>query len=101
MTHGFGSALSYGRRYLKLLIFDIATTDDDGNAAGRGETINDAQVAILNGLADEVNADKIAFCKYLKVNDLTQLSASKYNEAMGLLRQKNPQAAERFLTGGK
>jgi hypothetical protein len=101
MTHGFGSALSYGRRYLKLLIFDIATTDDDGNAAGRGETINDAQVAILNGLADEVNADKIAFCKYLKVNDLTQLPASKYNEAIGLLRQKNPQAAERFLTGGK
>jgi hypothetical protein len=101
LTHGFGSSLSYGRRYLKVLIFDIKTTDDDGNAAGRGETINDAQVAILNGLADEVNADKIAFCKYLKVNDLTQLPASKYNEAMGLLRQKNPQAAERFLTGGK
>lgn len=32
-THAFGSSMSYGRRYLKLLIFDIATSDDDGNAA--------------------------------------------------------------------
>jgi hypothetical protein len=98
-----GSSTSYGKRYTAFALLNITSTgeDDDGNAAGRGETINDAQVAILNGLADEVNADKIAFCKYLKVNDLTQLPASKYNEAMGLLRQKNPQAAERFLTGGK
>lgn len=34
-THAFGSSMSYGRRYLKLLIFDLATTeDDDGNGAG-------------------------------------------------------------------
>lgn len=101
MTHGFGSALSYGRRYLKLLIFDVATTDDDGRAAGHGETINDAQAAILNGLADEVNADKIAFCRYFKIDSICDLPASKYNDAMGLMRQKNPEAAERFLTGGK
>lgn len=32
-THAFGSTMSYGRRYLTLLIFDIATEDDDGNSA--------------------------------------------------------------------
>lgn len=32
--HAFGSAASYGRRYLLLMLFDIATDDDDGNAAG-------------------------------------------------------------------
>jgi hypothetical protein len=101
MTHGFGSALSYGRRYLKLLIFDIATTDDDGRAAGRGEALNAEQIAILNGLADEVGADKIAFCKYFKIDSICDLPAAKYNDAMGLMRQKNPKAAERFLTGGK
>lgn len=99
-THGFGSALSYGRRYLKLLIADVSTTDDDGRAAGNGQPINDAQVAILNGLADEVNADKIAFCKYLKIDSICDLPAFRYDDAMTLLRQKNPQAAERFLTGG-
>ena len=32
-THGFGSSMSYGRRYLKCMIWDVALTDDDGNAA--------------------------------------------------------------------
>lgn len=32
-THACGSTLSYGRRYLKCMIFDIALADDDGNAA--------------------------------------------------------------------
>lgn len=33
-THGYGSALSYGRRYLTLLIFNVSTgEDDDGNSA--------------------------------------------------------------------
>ena len=37
LTHGFGSALKYGQRYLARLIFNIAesdTDDDDGNKAG-------------------------------------------------------------------
>ena len=101
MTHGFGSALSYGRRYLKLLIFDIATTDDDGRAAGNGGPINSEQLAVLNGLADAVSADKIAFCKYLKVDSLRDLAAVDYNDAVHILKQKNPTAAKQFLTGGK
>lgn len=36
-THGYGSSLSYGRRYLTMLIFNVSTgDDDDGNAAGKG-----------------------------------------------------------------
>jgi hypothetical protein len=101
MTHGFGSALSYGRRYLKLLIFDIATTDDDGRAAGNGGPINAEQLAVLNGLADAVKADKIAFCKYLKVDSLRDLAAFHYNDAIHVLTQKNPAAAKQYLTGGK
>lgn len=36
-THGFGSTLSYGRRYLTLLIFNISLVneDDDGNQGNR------------------------------------------------------------------
>jgi hypothetical protein len=101
MTHGFGSALSYGRRYLKLLICDIATTDDDGRAAGNGGPINAEQLAVLNGLADAVKADKIAFCKYLKVDSLRDLAAADYNDAIHVLKQKNQEAARQYLTGGK
>jgi hypothetical protein len=100
-THGFGSALSYGRRYLKLLIFDIATTDDDGRAAGNGGPINDEQIKVLNGLADAVGADKAAFCKYAKINAIPELSAIRYNDAVHVLSQKNPKAARDYLTGGK
>jgi hypothetical protein len=100
-THGFGSALSYGRRYLKLLIADVSTTDDDGRAAGNGGPINAEQLAVLNGLADAVKADKIAFCKYLKVDSLRDLAAFHYNDAVHVLTQKNPTAARQFLTGGK
>jgi hypothetical protein len=93
--------LSYGRRYLKLLIFDIATTDDDGKAAGNGGALNAEQLAVLNGLADAVSADKIAFCKYLKVDSLRDLAAKDYNDAIHVLTQKNPKAARDYLTGGK
>lgn len=101
MTHGFGSALSYGRRYLKLLIFDIATTDDDGRAAGRGATLNDEQIKVLNGLADAVGADKRKFCDFLKVDGLPQLPVIEYDQAVNVLKQKNPDAARAYLTGGK
>jgi len=100
-THGFGSALSYGRRYLKLLIADVATTDDDSRAAGNGGPINRQQVEVLNGLCDAVGADKIAFCRYLKIDDLPHLPAISYDNAVSILTQKNPKAAHAFLTGGK
>mgnify|MGYP000850367895 FL=1 len=41
-THATGSAVSYGMRYLLKMIFNIATgerTDDDGNGAGRVDTV--------------------------------------------------------------
>lgn len=100
-THGFGSALSYGRRYLKLLIADVPTTDDDGRAAGRGGPINAEQLRVINGLCDAVNADKQAFCRYLKIDALPQLAALDYDSAVHVLKQKNPQAARDYLTGGK
>jgi hypothetical protein len=107
-THGFGSALSYGRRYLKLLIADVPTTDDDGQKASLGGgCINAEQRAVLNGLADAVESDKIALCRYLTsafktpVDSLSDVPFDRYNDAVSVIRQKNPTAADAFLTGGK
>jgi hypothetical protein len=88
MTHGFGSALSYGRRYLKLLIADVATKDDDGRGAGRGATVNEAQLAELNRLADEVQADKQRFCRYMKVDSLAAIPARDFERALSALEAK-------------
>lgn len=39
-THGRGSALTYGRRYLTTLVFNLSIgEDDDGNAAGGGKGV--------------------------------------------------------------
>lgn len=34
-THATGSTMSYGRRYLTMMIFNLVTVDDDGNSAQR------------------------------------------------------------------
>jgi ERF superfamily len=88
MTHGFGSALSYGRRYLKLLIADVPTTDDDGRAAGRGQVIDDAQLATLQQLASASGADLEKFCKYYRIGSLPELPAAKFEDALKRLQQK-------------
>lgn len=100
-THGWGSAMSYGRRYLKMLIYDVKLTDDDGKAAGNGAPINKEQVQVLYGLCDAVAADKIKLCKHLKVEVLSELPAFRYNDTVNLLTQKDPKAASAYLTGGK
>lgn len=91
-THAFGSAMSYGRRYLTLLIFNIATEDDDGQAAGRGKTITDEQCNELLALADEVGADKARFCKFFKIKAFPELPAEQFKEAKGMLEKKRGKA---------
>lgn len=54
-THAYGSTMHYGRRYLKLSVWDIATqdADDDGNAAGGAPivpTITEEQAVALREL---------------------------------------------------
>jgi hypothetical protein len=58
MTHGFGSTMSYGRRYLICLIFNITLTneDTDGNRPGTRPTVPDGYEkwqADMNAVADE------------------------------------------------
>lgn len=87
-THGFGSTMSYGRRYLKLLVWDIATTDDDGKAASSGERIDDTQLTTLHGLAEAGGADMIKFCRYFRIGSLPELPAREFGNAFSLLSRK-------------
>jgi hypothetical protein len=68
-THARGSAITYGRRYLVLMIFNLTTgaqEDDDGNGAG-GFDASDWYAAIadassmddLNALANELKSAQI------------------------------------------
>lgn len=87
LTHAAGSALSYGRRYLLGLGFNIAVGEDnDGN--GAGDPITDAQKKILVELQQEAGADTAQFLKFLKVESLDELPASRFNEARQALNSK-------------
>lgn len=89
-THAAGSAMSYGKRYLLTLIFNIAIDDDDdGNRGGNNqEKITHKQMLELSDLADEVEADKEKFCRYGNVTSLSDILAKDFQTAKKLLESK-------------
>lgn len=84
-THAFGSTMTYGRRYLLCMIFNIATSDDDdGNAAGSGDqNISEPQYLELQdliekaGIAEAVvlTAEKIAALHFLPARRFDSVKA--------------------------
>ncbi len=87
-THGFGSAMSYGKRYLKLMIFDIATTDDDGQRAGQTPPISVAQYNELLRRMSETETASEDFAEYMKIKDLSELPSGLFNRAIAALAAK-------------
>jgi len=99
-THAVGSAISYGRRYLLLMIFNIAigTDDDDGNAASGPPTIGDEEAEKLNKLITEAKANLAQFLKYFAIEAVADLPKKRLSEAKALLNRKK---AEKQKAGGK
>ena len=84
--HGGASSSTFVGRHLKCNVFNVQLVkDDDGNAGGGvgpgAEKITAAQADELNWLADNVKADKAAFCKYLKVDSIASIPAGRFREA--------------------
>jgi len=86
--HGFGSTMSYGRRYMTLLIFNITLTNDDNDGNGHAETISPEQVADIKALLTEVNADQKAFMKWARIDSLDEILAKNYSEVIRTIEAK-------------
>jgi hypothetical protein len=94
--HGEGSAFSYGRRYLTCLIFNIPTgDDDDGNAAGTVNYINEKQLSSIIDMINSVDADQDKFCKYMQIGVLEEMQAKDIGKAMAALKAKKAKKEER------
>lgn len=102
-AQGYGSAVTYGRRYALSAMVGIAPEDDDGNAAvnpGPNAAPNNAtqafisedQVMTLQALAEGVGADIPKFCSYLKVKTLSAIPASQFQRAVSALEAKRKAA---------
>lgn len=90
-----GSAGTYLFRYtLKAALGLSIANDDDGRAAGEPETITAEQLSNLLKEIKSAGADEEAFCKWLGVETLADLPASRFWDAVKGLQVKKARAAE-------
>jgi hypothetical protein len=88
--HAWGSTMSYGRRYLTMMIFDVkskvATPDDDGRGANASATIGAEKAIELMALIKEFDADLEQVLKYYKIETLPDLPVKRLAEAERAIR---------------
>lgn len=84
-----GSTITYLQRMtLKAALGLAVSNDDDGKAAETGDVISLEQVEELVALADEVGADKEAFCRYFKVAGFADITTKDFPRAVSALNKK-------------
>ena len=92
-AQGFGSALTYARRYSLQAAFGLATEDDDGNAAVKSapavsQPISAAEWGIITDLIAQTSTDAKAFCEAFKIASVKDLLASDFDRARAMLNKK-------------
>lgn len=87
-THALASTHTYGRRLLKVMMFDVATFDDDGNAAGAGEIISAEQAAQLAKLLNTPGQSLTDFLNYFKLDRLEHLPVKDFERAMASISKR-------------
>lgn len=91
-THAYGSTKSYGRRYLKCDIFDVAVKDQDYDGNQPNNTVSDEQIEQLEKAL--TGLDVHTFLKWIRVEQIRDIPASKFQMAMNAIKQ------ERAKNGG-
>jgi hypothetical protein len=92
-THAEASSITYGRRYVTCLAFDVSTGDDNDGNGVKVDKITAAQVAMLDKLITETRSDKAKFLATLEIEKLEDLPAKAFNIARAALRaKKGPEA---------
>ena len=114
-AQGFGSALTYARRYALLTAFGVPVEDDDGNAASRivaggqsdsarsapgGNTdssaqggMPDAEFAKIGGLIKATGTNIGEFVKYFGIPNIGEMTRAQYAEGVEMLEKKLAKAA--------
>ena len=98
---GYGSAVTYARRYGLMAMAGIAPEDDDGNAAAKAapkqeppKPISADQFQEMNDLIFDTETDEVKFCAYWKVDELTQMNAKQAADAIAMLKKKKASKEE-------
>jgi hypothetical protein len=104
---GYGSAVTYARRYGLMAMAGIAPEDDDGNAAAKAapkqeapKKISAEQFQVINDLIFDTETDEAKFCAYYKVEELHDMDAKQATEATAMLTKKKIKLAEKGADNG-
>lgn len=91
-THATGAAITYGRRYLLGMIFNITTTkDDDGNSASNPDMalpITADQFIELRDLLEQSGSSEAAMLAYVKAEKTEDLTLAQYARAKNAMVTK-------------
>ena len=83
-----GSTSTYLQRMTLKAALGLAVSNDDDGKASESDAISEDQAAELIALADEVGADKRAFCNYFKVEGIAMLATKDFERAKSALNKK-------------
>lgn len=88
-VQGVGSTISYGKRYIVSMFFNIITEgeDDDGNKAAF-IAMTDEQARTVKTLIQESKTDTSSFLKWANAQNVEAMDARKYEAAVRMLNQK-------------
>ena len=92
-AQGFGSALTYARRYSLMSACGHAPEDDDGNEASKKKAadvvkISESQANEIYALIEENQRDKAGFMKYFSINQIEDLPVGQFKRAKSMLEAK-------------
>lgn len=89
-TQGWGSALSYCKRYAACAALNIVTTgdDDDGKRADAQEVISEAQETQLREMIEATESNLAIFCRYYKIDKIGDMPAASFAHALAALTGK-------------
>ena len=98
---GYGSAVTYARRYGLMCMAGIAPEDDDGNAAAKAAPVVERPINIsadqfvqLMGVIESTASDPAKLAQWLGVKMLEDLNVQQWERAMTQLRKKLAKGAD-------
>ena len=91
LAQGSGSSITYGRRFLKCMVFDVQIlgADKDGNPVGvdpEAGLITEAQAEQIISLCAEKGIDKATFQKAFRVKSVEAVLAVRFDDVIARLK---------------
>jgi hypothetical protein len=76
-----GSTVSYGRRYLEAMIFNLVMAGEDNDAVGSLSLISEEQAADLRQLLRDIERTEAAFLEWARVESIEAVTLRQYIQA--------------------